>query len=84
MNNAYVTVLARAVDIVCCTIIWRNYDVTISSMCGLELRKPNPAWWAKILGGMLNKIQANHCELAIQADLLRATSTIGMLLGEAQ
>lgn len=58
-------------------------DITISSMCGLELRKRR---WNELrpaqlqyklnedliwLGEILNKIQANHCELAIEADLDR-------------
>lgn len=55
-------------------------DITISSMCGLELRKQQ--WNVKganyviaddliWLGNILNKIQTNHCELAIKADLDR-------------
>ena len=79
MNNAYTMVLARAVDIFACTLIWRDYDVTISSMCGLQLRTANPKLWAKFLGGLLNKLQTNHCELAILADLSRAKATLTML-----
>ena len=79
MNNAYTMVLARAVDIFACTLIWRDYDVTISSMCGLQLRTAKPALWARLLGGMLNKLQTNHCELAIIADLTRAKTTLTML-----
>lgn len=72
MTNAYTMVIARAVDIFFCSIIWRDYDITISSMCGLELRKGAQAkWWAKVLGGFLNWLQAGHCELAIQADITR-------------
>jgi hypothetical protein len=77
--NSYTMVLARAVDIFACTLIWRDYDVTISSMCGLQLRKAKPARWAKILGWVLNHLQANHCELAIVADLQRAKTTLQML-----
>ena len=79
MNNTYTMVLARAVDIFACTLIWRDYDVTISSMCGLQLRTANPRWWARLLGGLLNKLQTNHCELAIIADLTRAKTTLTML-----
>ena len=79
MNNTYTMVLARAVDIFACTLIWRDYDVTISSMCGLHLRTANPRWWARLLGGLLNKLQTNHCELAIIADLTRAKTTLTML-----
>lgn len=70
-SNAYVLVLARTVDIMLCGWIWRNYDITISSMTGLELRKTTPAPWAKILGGLLNGIQPGHCEAAIVADTAR-------------
>lgn len=70
-SNAYFQVLLRGVDILFCTWIWRNYDITISSMTGLELRKTTPALWAKLLGGLLNWIQSGHCELAIIADTTR-------------
>lgn len=70
-SNAYFLVIFRGIDILACTWIWRDYDITISSMTGLELRKPAPAWWARWLGRFLNTLQANHCELAIAADKLR-------------
>ena len=79
MSNAYAMVLARAVDIFACTLLWRDYDVTISSMCGLQLRTASPALWARLLGGTLNTLQTNHCELAIAADLQRAKTTLQML-----
>ena len=79
MSNAYTMVLARAVDIFACTLIWRDYDVTISSMCGLQLRTTKPALWARALGWVLNHLQANHCDLAIAADLQRAKATLTML-----
>jgi hypothetical protein len=79
MNNTYGMVLARAVDIFACTLLWRDYDVTISSMCGLELRKPVPKMWARVLGWAFNHLQTNHCELAILADLSRAKVTLTML-----
>jgi hypothetical protein len=78
-SNVYYMVLARTIDICACGWIWRNYDITISSMCGLELRKIAPKKWAVILGGILNKIQANHCELAIAADIERAMQALGTL-----
>lgn len=50
-------------------IIWRESNVTISSQCGLELRKPNPAWWARWLGDkFLNRFWPHHCEIAINYD----------------
>ncbi len=79
MNNTYTMVLARAIDIFACTLIWRDYDVTISSMCGLQLRTATPRLWARLLGGMLNTLQKGHCEAAILADLTRAKATLIML-----
>lgn len=81
MNNTYFLVLARSVDILACSWIWRDYDITISSMCGLELRKPAPARWAKILGGALNWLQTGHCESAIAADITRCKAALGVLGG---
>lgn len=78
-SNSYVMVLARTVDILFCGWIWRDYDVTISSMCGLELRKPSPRLWARVLGGALNKLQRGHCEAAISADTHRAMDALLML-----
>lgn len=80
-SNKYTMVLARAIDILACTIIWRDYDVTISSMAGLELRKASPRLWARVLGGLLNRLQTNHCEMAIAADTLRAFSALNILGG---
>lgn len=80
-NNSYTMVIARTIDIMFCGWIWRNYDITISSMCGLELRKGAAAKrWAKILGGFLNKCEAGHCELAILADIARLQEA-GITLG---
>jgi hypothetical protein len=70
-SNVYFLVILRGIDILACTWIWRDYDITISSMAGLELRKPTPARWARVLGGFLNWLQKNHCEMAIAADDLR-------------
>lgn len=78
-SNSYVMVLARTVDILLCGWIWRDYDVTISSMTGLELRKAAPRWWARWLGAFLNWIQTNHCELAIIADTERANQALELL-----
>ena len=82
-NNSYGMVLARGIDILFATWIWRNYDITISSMTGLELRKPAPAKWAVILGWFLNHLQANHCELAIAADTLRIDQAKAILSGKS-
>ena len=75
-TGTYGYVLARAIDVLCATAIWRDSDVTISAMCGMELRKPSPARWARWLGWVLNHIQANHCEQAIAADIARAKAIL--------
>lgn len=79
MNNSYGMVLARSVDILACSWIWRDYDITISSMAGLEMRKPKPKLWARILGGALNLLQNGHCEMAIAADKTRAQGALQTL-----
>lgn len=81
MNNTYAYLLARSLDILLAGWIWRTSGITISSQIGLELRKPFPARWAVSLGSLLNRIQPNHCELAIQEDLARAVETVSLLEG---
>lgn len=66
--------IAVAVDILTASVVWSQYDVTISAQCGLEMRKApvlSNKWLCR-LGWVLNKLQANHCELAIAADFQRA------------
>jgi hypothetical protein len=61
-------------------IIWRESNVTISAQCGLELRKPAPAWWARWLGDkFLNRFWPNHCEIAIRYDAYCAWKTMHYL-----
>ena len=79
MNNGYAFLFARAIDVLCCTWIWRQVDITISSMAGLELRKPAPARWARVLGWVLNHLQKNHCEIAIDNDRARAKAALRVL-----
>ena len=82
-NNSYGVVVARSIDILCASWVWRDYDITISSMCGLELRKVAPALWARWLGAALDRIEAGHCELAIQADLERSAQAQAILQQQA-
>lgn len=63
------------------SVFWNKDDVTVSSLCGLALRQGRSYSLLGRLGFVLNKIQTNHCELAIQADLSRAQSTIALLKG---
>jgi hypothetical protein len=80
-RNVYFLVILRGIDILFCTWIWRNYDITISSMCGLELRRPLPKLWARWLGAFLNWLQPGHCESAIIADQARCQAALVILSG---
>jgi hypothetical protein len=54
--------------------------VTISSFTGLALRRQTPPIWAIVLGRwFLNRIQTNHCELAIEHDIVRAQAALAIL-----
>jgi hypothetical protein len=77
-SKTYTHSLAIAVDILAATLFVKpkDFDITISSYCAVELRKqaaglkdlnPKLLW----LGGVLNKIQENHCEMALVGDLER-------------
>lgn len=84
-RNTYALVLARTLDILACGWIWRVYGVTISSECGLALRKPAPPPGAygpraaRALGRALNWIEPGHCEGAIAADIARARQALSLL-----
>lgn len=78
-SNGFALVIARTVDILIAGWIWRDYGVTISSMTGLELRKPQPERWARWLGGALNWLSPGHCESAITADIVRAREALALL-----
>ena len=80
-NNAWAIVILRALDVFWACVVWRDYDITISSYTGLELRKPQPKLWARWLGWVLDHIQANHCNLAIQADTERCRDALVILGG---
>jgi len=62
------------------SVLWsRDFDITISSQCGLYWRKGNPpAFWA-LLHRMLNGLQKGHCEAALAGDLARAQNAIKLL-----
>lgn len=83
MNRTFFHALCVAADIFAAAILWTNkgFDITISSMCGLELRKYNlkiPGCSKRLvyLGKALNWIQRGHCESAIQADILRCQNAL--------
>lgn len=79
VNNTYAFKFLIALDMFACALIWRDSDVTISSMTGLEMRKSAPALWARALNGFLNLLQKGHCELAIASDLARAQAAQQLL-----
>ena len=75
-------VIARCIDILIGGWIWRDYDITISAQTGLECRKAKPPLWARLLGSFLNRLEANHCELAITCDWERARQAMEILGGK--
>lgn len=77
-TNTYTHTIAVAVDVFTASIIWDTYGVTVSSRCGLALRRGQTGLLAT-LGKILNKIQDNHCELAIKADIQRAQDALKFL-----
>lgn len=71
---------ARAVDVLFASWFWKKVDVTISSLCGLALRKnPNVRTFNGYLGRLLNKIQPGHTEMAIASDIARAQEILKVL-----
>lgn len=79
-QGTWTYIVARAADVFTASVIWKRDDVTVSSLCGLELRagtKGDPTM--QRLGRFLNRLQANHCELAIAADIARAQGAIKLL-----
>lgn len=79
MSNGYVFKVLLYLDIFVGGLIFRDADITISSMTGMELRKPAPRRWARILGWILDHIQKGHCESAIIHDRERAQAVIDFL-----
>lgn len=77
-SRTYTHALVIAVDMLGSAILWsrKTADVTISAMCGLELRKtqyPGMVYSRRLvwLARVLNRIQAGHCEAAIASDMER-------------
>lgn len=76
-NYAYKVLLF--LDIFVCALVFRDPDVTISAETGLAMQRAKPPLWAKMLNWFLNKIQTNHCALAINDDIRRAQTAIKYL-----
>lgn len=62
------------------SVLWsRDFDITISSRCGLYWRKGNPPFFWFLLHKALNRLQPNHCEEAIASDIARAKLALQLL-----
>lgn len=58
------------------SVLWsRDFDITISSRCGLYWRKGPPVFWY-LLHRLLNSLQKDHCELSMAHDIARAQTAI--------
>lgn len=64
-----------------CAIVWRNTGISISSMTSLAFHKPIPPRWAVWLHAILNTIQKDHCELAVENDAARLRESYFILTG---
>lgn len=84
-DKTYSHALAIGVDMLGSALFFSNTgaDITISSMCGLELRKQKLGRpytrRLVVLGHVLNWIQKGHCEMAISADIARCSSAVMVL-----
>jgi hypothetical protein len=79
MQKNYLYKVLLFLDIFVCALVFRDPDVTISAETGLAMQRVHPPLWAIILNCFLNRIQANHCTLAIQDDIRRAQTAIQYL-----
>ena len=79
--NGYGFKVLLYIDMFIAALIWRDSGVTISSFTGLALRRQSPPLWARVLGGILNTLETNHCESAIAHDRERAKAAL-TILGE--
>lgn len=67
------------------SVLWsRDFNITISSQCGLYWKKGNPPAFWYVLHKALNGMQPNHCEDAMKDDLIRAQEAIAILQGAAK
>jgi hypothetical protein len=80
IENLYPYKVLIATDRFFGAILLRQPNITISTGCGLELRKAKPAWWARLIGRQfLNRFWPNHCEIAIRYDAYIAWKTVNAL-----
>lgn len=91
-ENTYSHNVLIGLDQLGAAIFFNRNDLTISSLCGLVLLDDRwiailklSSWQVKtlkVLGRVLNWIQANHCPNAILGDQARANFTLMTLQGE--
>lgn len=77
-DRTYTHTIAVSIDVLTASIVWNDNDVCVSSLAGLALRAKRSGFLAW-LGRLLNKIQANHCELSIAGDIARCQAAIKLL-----
>jgi hypothetical protein len=70
-TGAYWFKFLIGIDMLGAVVIFRDANVTISSLTGLAMREATPPRWARALNVFLNWLQADHCELAIVHDIMR-------------
>jgi hypothetical protein len=70
-TGAYWFKFLIGIDMFGAVLLFRDANVTISSLTGLAMRLDEPPRWARALGAFLNWLQADHCELAIVHDIMR-------------
>ena len=62
------------------SVLWsRDFDLTISTQCGLYWKRGNPPMFWRILHRGLNALQPGHCEEAMAGDLKRAQTAIQLV-----
>lgn len=83
LDNTYTYKIAVSVDVLTASIFWNRTDLTVSSLCGLELRKvaagKGGVWSLVQLGRFLNRLSKDHCESAIRGDAQAALNTLNTL-----
>ena|ERR1700759_2204876 len=77
-GKTYIAKALLAFDYFVCVLWSRDFDLTISSRCGLYWRKDPPLFWY-VLHEALNTLQTDHCELAIASDYQRALGATKLL-----
>lgn len=78
-GKTYVGKVLLALDLFV-NVLWdRDFNLSISSTCGLYWRRGNPPAFWYVLHRLLNALQKEHCELAMLSDLTRAQQAIKLL-----